>query len=123
MKFYDLNWDNPGNNFAIIRYADILLMYSEVTEDPKYLNQVSARAGLPGVESNQYPHEKFPNLALAIEHASRIALCSEFHRQLALKRSDRMKDIYPDFTDNYLLFPIPEFAIDVNPKLTQNPGY
>jgi len=123
MKFYDLNWDNPGNNFAIIRYADILLMYSEVTEDPKYLNQVRARAGLPGFESNQYPHEKFPNLALAIEHERRIELCSEFHRQFDLKRSDRMKDIYPDFTDKYLLFPIPEFAIDVNPKLTQNPGY
>ena len=33
MKFYDPNWQYEGQNFEIIRYADILLMYSEVTND------------------------------------------------------------------------------------------
>lgn len=29
-KFYDPDWQNPGQNFEIIRYADILLLYSGV---------------------------------------------------------------------------------------------
>ena len=34
MKFYDPNWRYAGQNFEIIRYADILLMYAEVTPRP-----------------------------------------------------------------------------------------
>lgn len=54
-KFYDPDWQNPGQNFEIIRYADILLLYSELTGDATYLNQVRARAGLPLYGSDSYP--------------------------------------------------------------------
>ncbi|WP_229214961.1 RagB/SusD family nutrient uptake outer membrane protein [Dyadobacter bucti] len=47
-KFYDPIWRYPGQNFELIRYADVLLSYSEVTGDPAYLNQVRERVGLPG---------------------------------------------------------------------------
>ena len=44
--------DNPmqGDHFEdyyLMRYADVLLMLSELTGDAKYMNQVQARAGVP----------------------------------------------------------------------------
>lgn len=40
---------NPYQQFVAIRYADVLLMLSELTQDPQYMNEVRARVGLPGV--------------------------------------------------------------------------
>jgi len=34
-------------DFYLMRYADVLLMLSELTGDPQYMNQVQARAGVP----------------------------------------------------------------------------
>ncbi|HLU88508.1 MAG TPA: RagB/SusD family nutrient uptake outer membrane protein [Cyclobacteriaceae bacterium] len=34
-----------------------------------------------------------------------------------------MQDKVPGIRNDRLFFPIPEYAIDVNPGLTQNPGY
>jgi tetratricopeptide (TPR) repeat protein len=127
MKFYDPNWNNPGQNFEIIRYADILLMYAEVTNDPQYLNMVRERAGMPAFGTADYPSDKYPSLELAIEHERRIELCFEFHRFFDLKRNNRAVEVINgkgfEFNEDELLWPIPENAIDINPKLTQNPGY
>src|SRR5690606_33932392 len=126
MKFYDPNWRYPGQNFEIIRYADILLMYSEVTNDPTYLNMVRARVGLPGFGEPGYP-EQYSTLELALEHERRVELCFEFHRFFDLVRTGRAVEVMGakgvDINQNKLLFPIPLRAIDVNPDLTQNVGY
>lgn len=126
MKFYDPNWRYPGQNFEIIRYADILLMYSEVTNDPTYLNMVRARAGLPGFGQPGYP-EEYNSLAMALEHERRVELCFEFHRFFDLVRTGRAVEVMRskgfDINKEKVLFPIPLRAIDVNPKLSQNPGY
>ena len=126
MKFYDPNWRYPGQNFEIIRYADILLMYSEVTNDPTYLNMVRARVGLPGFGEPGYP-EQYNTLELALEHERRVELCFEFHRFFDLARTGRAVEVMAakglDINQNKLLFPIPLRAIDVNPALTQNTGY
>lgn len=127
IKFFDPDWTNPGNNFAIIRYADILLMYAEVTSDPAFLNYIRERAGLPLYGSQDYPSDIYPTLELAIEHERRVELCFEFHRFFDLKRTGRaitvLRDKGVNIDENKLLFPIPQNAIDVNPKLSQNPGY
>src|SRR5690606_2131061 len=126
MKFYDPNWRYPGQNFEIIRYADILLMYAEVTDDPTYLNAVRARVGLPGFGDPGYP-EAYPTLAFSIEHERRMELCFEFHRFFDLVRTHRaipvMKNKGYDIDETKLLFPIPLNVIDVNPAITQNAGY
>lgn len=125
-KFYDPNWQNPGQNVEIIRYADILLLYAEVTGDPSYLNQVRSRIGLPLYGSPQYP-SAYSTLSLAIEHERRIELAFEFHRFFDLVRTGRALEVLRskgyDVTENDLLFPIPLAEIDINPGLTQNPGY
>ncbi|MGK6352009.1 RagB/SusD family nutrient uptake outer membrane protein [Parapedobacter sp. DT-150] len=126
MKFYDPDWRYPGQNVEIIRYADILLMYAEVTGDPIYLNAVRARAGLPGFGEPGYP-SAYPTLALAIEHERRMELCFEFHRFFDLVRTNRAIAVMGSkgyaIDETKLLFPIPLNVIDVNPAITQNPGY
>jgi starch-binding outer membrane protein, SusD/RagB family len=123
MKFYDPNWRYAGQNFEIIRYADILLMYAEVTGDPAYLNQVRARVGLPGYGEPGYPTQ-YNTLAKALEHERRVELSFEFHRFFDLVRTGRAVEVLKAkghaITDKKLRFPIPQNAIDVNPKLTQN---
>lgn len=126
MKFYDPNWRYPGQNFEVIRYADILLMYAEVTGDASYLNQVRARVGLAGFGEPDYPDE-YSTLDLAIEHERRMELCFEFHRFFDLVRTGRALEVMGgkgyDITEHKLLFPVPLNVIDVNPDITQNPGY
>jgi hypothetical protein len=126
MKFYDPNWRYAGQNFEIIRYADILLMYSEVTNDPAYLNMVRTRVGLPGYGEPGYP-AGYNTLAKALEHERRIELCFEFHRFFDLVRTGRAVEVMQakgyDINQDKLLFPIPLRALDVNPKLDQNNGY
>src|SRR5690606_6916786 len=61
-----------NNNFMVLRYADALLLLAEATGDPAYLNQVRERAGLPLFGEAGYPADKYPTLALAIEHERRV---------------------------------------------------
>ncbi|MBA4139739.1 MAG: RagB/SusD family nutrient uptake outer membrane protein, partial [Segetibacter sp.] len=125
-KFYDPTWRNSGQNFEVIRYADILLMLSEVTNDPIYLNMVRARVGLPGFGQPGFPGQ-YNTLALAIEHERRVELAFEFHRFFDLVRTGRAVEVMQakgyKINQNNILFPIPLNTIDVNPKITQNPGY
>lgn len=127
LKYFHPNWFNPGQNFEIIRYADILLMYAEVTGNAEPLNLVRARVGLPAFGSADYPSDLYPTLALAIEHERRVELSMEMHRFFDLVRTGRAAEVMqakiPGFKPDRVLFPIPLYAIDVNPGLTQNPGY
>ena len=129
MKFYDPNWRNPGNNFKVLRYADVLLMYAEAVGESQgvpYLNQVRARAGLAGYGESGYPSE-YSTFDLAIEHERRVELAMEFHRMFDLVRTNRAIAVINaqgnNLTEERLQFPIPVNAIDINPGLTQNPGY
>lgn len=44
----DFQW-NQYTDLVVIRYADILLMLSELTEDAKYMNEVRERVNLPSI--------------------------------------------------------------------------
>lgn len=127
LKFFDPDWFNPGQNFEIIRYADILLMYAEVTGDATYLNMVRERVGMPPFGSDEYPSHLYPTFELAVEHERRVELAMEMHRMFDLIRTDRavavMETKAPGFKSDRLLFPIPVREIDTNPRLIQNPGY
>lgn len=127
LKYFDPDWFNPGQNFEIIRYADILLMYAEVTGDATYLNMVRDRVGMPPFGSYEYPSHLYPTLELAIEHERRVELALEMHRMFDLIRTGRAVEVMQTkvsgFRSDRLLFPIPIHEIDVNPRLTQNPGY
>ncbi len=124
IKFFDADHLYAGQNVEIIRYADILLLYAELTQDAQYLNQVRARAGLPLFGEPGYP-AAFATLPLAIEHERRVELAFEFHRFFDLVRTGRAIDVLGgkgiSLTENDLLFPIPQAVIDANPAIKQNP--
>ena len=130
---------DSDNNWIVLRYADVLLMYAEalneqgyVADGPAfdYLNQIRNRAGLPSKTStNADPNLSVPNQAafrLAVEQERRVELAFEGHRWFDLIRTDRALDLLSakGMQPHMSIFPIPQSQIDINPtKISQNPNY
>ncbi|TFV97691.1 RagB/SusD family nutrient uptake outer membrane protein [Algoriphagus kandeliae] len=127
-----------GNNWIVLRYADVLLMYAEALNKISYgseqaflaLNDVRSRAGLKKLSQQDLPNQS--EFDLAIERERKFELCFEGHRWFDLVRRNRYLEVMNNeyqhplgitVPETYLLFPIPLSAINVNPNLTQNPGY
>lgn len=137
-------FNNTGDDWIIYRYADVLLLLAEcLNEEGKsgqaipYLNQVRARAGL-GITTAVAQAD----LRAAIAKERRVELVFENHRWLDLVRTGQAISVmtafgtkikqqqpylpaaaYTNITQTRFIFPIPQTEIDINPKLTQNPGY
>lgn len=138
LKFVDFSTGLAGDggvNFTVFRYADVLLMYSEVLNESgkfsnalTYLNLVRKRAKLADISSTSQSE-----IRLILEKERRIEFLSEGHRWFDLVRTGRALVVLNDyfaqqklkFTINSteLLMPIPQREIDINPSLLQNPGY
>ncbi|MDR6561953.1 MULTISPECIES: RagB/SusD family nutrient uptake outer membrane protein [unclassified Arcicella] len=139
-----------GNDWPIIRYADVILMLAEVnmylgdeTSAIQYLNQVRERAKMPTYEvmKNDADYAKrYPTLKLAILHERRVELAFEHHRWFDLLRfftatelvsyiqSKPQADYGTAKVSNFglkdYLFPIPADEYKLNPvKMYQNTGY
>ncbi|PZX11864.1 SusD-like starch-binding protein associating with outer membrane [Breznakibacter xylanolyticus] len=56
-----------GDDLILIRFADVLLMMSELTEDAQYMNRVRARVGLPAVSYSLANLQKERRYELAFE--------------------------------------------------------
>lgn len=147
-KYYDNEMTvrvESGNDWIIYRYGDILLKYAEAlnelgntAEAFGYLAEIRSRAGL---SSNTALVDSQSDMRLAIEQERRIELNCEGHRWFDLLRTDRLRNVMnahfqdpaldhhqigtgASVADFEVLFPIPLFEINLNPKnLTQNPGY
>ncbi|SDL28997.1 SusD family protein [Catalinimonas alkaloidigena] len=115
------------NNFMVLRYADVLLLLTEATGDPSYLNQVRARVGLPGFGEAGYPSDLYPTVERALEHERRVELALEFHRFFDLKRTGRAVEVLQakgkPVTEGKLVMPIPEMVRQQNPGIEQNAAY
>ncbi|SHL34332.1 SusD family protein [Flavobacterium flevense] len=118
-----------NNNFMILRYADVLLMLTEATSDPKYLNEVRTRVGLPLYGAVGYPAQ-YNTVELALEHERQVEFASEFHRWFDLIRTGRAIQVIKNssknitITEEELVLPIPFLVINQNPDvMTQNEAY
>jgi hypothetical protein len=128
------NFSLAGNDWIVLRYADVLLMYAEAvignqefTSDAtalKAFNDVRLRAGL---NVDIAPLTKEEVLA-----ERRAELAFENQRWFDLLRLDPSNNILRAFADangftfttNDILLPIPQREINLSQgKLTQNPGY
>jgi hypothetical protein len=137
----------PGQqdvNWPIYRYADVLLMYAEALNEQgqsatamTYVNMIRARARKgTGAESRAAPAD----LPLSLSQSdARAAIFSERKWELAYEGKrwfDLVRQGFPAFqaaeaTDptatniqaTRMMWPIPQAQIDLNPNLTQNPGY
>lgn len=123
------------NNWRLIRYSDVLLMYAEAIyhlgEDPyPYINQVRARVGMPAVDEASSP------MPAALIHERDVEFFGECLRYHDLVRWSLLKDgawvnpetlpylqgYYKKGKNEYL--PIPQSEIDaMQGKLTQNQGW
>jgi starch-binding outer membrane protein, SusD/RagB family len=140
-KYYCNKWVDPtsttantsGNNYPLMRYADVVLMYAEaynelnapVDGNDAYINvnKIRTRAGL--TELSGLTQDE---LREAILNERRLELCFEGHRWFDLIRTDTFLPVLQGkgyaAEENDRLFPIPQFEVDLNPNLNpNNPGY
>lgn len=142
-KYYDAGAAvrDADNDWPVLRYSDILLMYAEVRNEMKdpsgasaKLNMVRTRAGLP--DKTGLSQEAMRN---ALAHERRVELCFEGQRWWDLIRTGAALTVMNHYfienkissggivlqmKDYNLLFPIPQDQIDINPdKIKQNTGY
>lgn len=132
-----------GDNFMILRYADVLLMYAEALNEldqpgnaATYLQMVRKRAGL----TEDLPTTGKEELRKQIWKERQLELCFENHRWFDLKRTGQILEVMQkhaekekkerpylslnayQITNDKLVFPIPTQEVVTN-KLEQNPGY
>ncbi len=136
------------NDWPVIRYADVLLMYSEalnetqgVAEALPFLNQIRERAGLDPYDGSAITNRH--QFRMAVEKERRLEFAFENHRYFDLLRTGRAVAVMNEHfqTESYYndpgnpefhvapveewqtVLPIPQREIDVNSALTQNVGY
>ena len=131
-------------NIPIFRYADVLLVYAEAlnelgrpAEAVQYLNMIRARARRGTGNENRAQPANYTGstsrdvLREAIFDERRWELAHEGKRWFDLVRRGEayfMAKIGQDpeavaLDPNDMLWPVPQEEMDLNPALTQNPGY
>lgn len=136
-KYYCNKWVDPtsttantsGNNYPLMRYADVVLMYAEaynklnaaVDGNDAYtaVNSIRSRAGLTplsGLTQDQ--------LNAAILNERRLELCFEGHRWFDLVRTGTFLPVLQGkgyaAAEKDMLMPVPQFEIDLNTNLLPN---
>jgi hypothetical protein len=142
------NGFNSPDNYYVLRYADVLLMYAEATNETSgptadaltRLNQVRQRAGLAALTTNSAQATSKQTLRNEIDRQRRLELAFEGERWFDLLRYARHNQAEPGAHAvtaldliaqkrqgardvNYLLFPIPLGELNTNTQIQQNPGY
>jgi len=129
---------NFGNDYILLRYADVLLMYAEALNAQGYqangeafnvLNQVRTRAGLPAYTSSDLQNESSFQQAVLNERLLEFPL--EGHRWFDLIRTNTATEeiqsgIGVSIQNYQLLYPVPQSEIEKinNPEIFyQNEGY
>lgn len=127
-----------GNDYILLRYADVLLMFAEASNEVGFtatgealdaLNRVRTRAGLEAYRNGELDNQQRFRDAVLLER--RLEFPYEGHRYFDLIRSGTIKEeiqryeeiSVPDFR---LLYPLPQSEIEKigNPSIfSQNPGY
>lgn len=138
-------------DFPIIRYADVLLSWAEALNESgdmagaiAKLNEVRTRAGMPALQTTDLTKPTYvANQAAArdrIRNERRVEFVNEGINYFDELRWKTLKETV--FTDNgvmtvwgfknasytwggdhFLTWPIPQSEIQMNPSLTQNPGW
>jgi len=128
---------HSGNNYRYIRYADVLLLYAEAlnaqgntTAAYPFVDMVRQRAGLaplsavkPGLSQSdfltQLKHERVTELTGEGHRWEDLARWGDLGTGLATRDAGFAN--FKKGRDEFM--PIPQFDLDANPNLKQNPGY
>ncbi|WP_289743951.1 RagB/SusD family nutrient uptake outer membrane protein [Muribaculum intestinale] len=139
VKFYDTfdpTTKNVGYDQAILRYADVLLMYAEALNEIRfdasssskaleYLNMVRDRSGATMYLSTDFASQDAFRSAVLLER--RLEFPLEMHRWFDLIRTntaeEAMAKVGMNITKDDYLYPIPKSEMELCPNFYQNPGY
>lgn len=146
IPYFNKYWDpattavtsESAANVHIIRYAEVLLIHAEAENELNgptgkayaSINKVRTRAGLPNLTPGLSQTEFRDSVYLE----RRLELVFEYQRWFDLVREKdaagnsifvkTLRDVGKANADErHRLHPIPQSEIDINPLLTQNPGY
>lgn len=127
------------NDWPVLRYADVILMYAEVLNENNKTTQALTQLNLVRNRSNLGSKTGLSqdDARNAIRNERRVELCFEGERWFDLIRYGTFVQVMQAYKTanksangvigNVLaiqsLYPIPVREIQLNPKLTQNPGY
>ncbi|PRD47782.1 RagB/SusD family nutrient uptake outer membrane protein [Sphingobacterium haloxyli] len=126
-KFYDihdLNTNNVGNDFPLLRFADVLLMYAEASNEDNYQLVGDARTALDSVRIRA-TGTPFNDVELAdqdlfrsaVADERRLELPLECHRWFDLIRTDRavevMQGVNLQIERWQYLYPIPLTEVQI----------
>lgn len=135
--------DNMPQNIPLIRLADVMLMYAEAQNEAlgapdqsvyDAINAVRDRSDMPALPIGLNQEQ----MRERIYHERMVELCGEGQRYSDIRRWGIAKDVVDGvwmteftgvqirqrgFPDHYYLWPIPQSEREVNPNLTQNPGW
>lgn len=142
------NPNSPGGqDFYVIRYADVLLMRAEalvesntnLNEVYSLINEVRDRVGMPHVEDVEGAGLSQDQLREIVRHERRVELAFEGLRFFDLKRWGLVEEAYQriktdpsEFPDRNVViyqgrksetFPIPLSELDANPNLIQHEAW
>ena len=123
------NYNGSSINQQVIRYADVLLMYAEALNQQgsafsadavAAVNEVRARVKLPAITATTGAQ-----LFQSIISERRFELAFEQSRRKDIVRWGIARDVLGNkfVPGKHELLPLPQAEIDLNNKLTQNPGY
>lgn len=135
---YDPNTKTLGNDFIVLRYADVLLMYAEALNEVgysaaafDYLNAVRGRAKAALYTATELPDQA--TFRTAVLRERRLEMPLELQRWFDLVRTRtaiaalQNSGLTPISIQAYqYLYPVPQSEIDImkNPAIfAQNPGY
>lgn len=127
---------NGAEDLVLMRYADVLLMYAEALNEVSgpsaevygAVNKVRDRAQMPGYPEGMSQDE----MRDEIKHERKVEFFMEGTRYFDLLRWRDAEEVLllPGIAESrtfdpntHYLWPVPQFAIDQSPGLTQNPGY
>jgi len=128
---------HSGNNYRFMRFADVLLMYAEAlnatgqtVQAYTYVDMVRQRAGLAKL-SVVKPNLTQAQFLVQLKHERITELSGEGHRWEDLARwgdlGPQLAVRDPGFSNfvvgKHEFLPIPQFDIDINPNLKQNPNW
>jgi starch-binding outer membrane protein, SusD/RagB family len=151
-KFLDPQMTGTGAeepNYIILRYAEVLLMIAEASNEVNHaptaeaytaVNAVRARAGIPAMTPG-LSHDLFRDSVfnerrweLSLEgpngyfDSQRNWAWAKARIEQSMSHANSKTSKFPKanngpIPDKYKLMPIPQRALDLNPKLEQNPGW
>jgi hypothetical protein len=127
--------NNGSADLVLMRYADVLLMFAEATNEVsgptaavyEAVNKIRARADMPDFPTGLSKDE----MRDEIKHERKVEFVMEGTRYFDLLRWRDAETVLLQVTNEarifdpsiHYLWPVPQFAIDQSPNLTQNPGY